>query len=626
MPLAGKMPVKGSEGWQAACVTGRPFDPAEYPDGCNAGILTGPASGVLVLDVDDKELFLKNAAKHKWTLPPTLEVITGGGKGKTHHYYRYPRDGREYGNLGRAKTLGFDGRGVGGYVVAEESIHPDTGHAYKLAFSRPLADPPEWLLKLYDDRDVPQDAQEGPRGLDVDALPVSQAVKDFIVNGAPKGQRSELFFKMMCSLLGIGVGTRDIVAMLEQNPGGEKFREQGRGRHRWLEGEIRRAKAHIAASCDTSSSYKKESFSYIQGGKILTLPGNELSARNDTKNGKTDPKESVRNLTNSHTFSHNSSQTSQKPPSDNQRVLDEYRASNVPLHFKDVAVALALKPERVNSACAYWAEKGELQRVPHKYGCYQRVLSGIGFVDYKSISETETVPLWLPCKLDKLVNTYPGSIIGIAGETGAGKTTLAINILRKVDDGSRPVVYLNSELTPEWHRKLAKFEDEPDEALRRALKEWTFKLVDLTGVLPENYHQYIVADAVNIIDWFVLGGNPEDYARVNSYLQNIKKAIGNGIAIVCFGMRKGAEAPQGGDQSILLTSLYLFLRMNNAERMGTMEVRKVRSLKRDDCNPMGQKVRYRIYRETKFIFEDNFEYSEPEYNSTSLAFKPKGER
>ena len=26
MPLAGKMPVKGSEGWQAACVTGRPFD------------------------------------------------------------------------------------------------------------------------------------------------------------------------------------------------------------------------------------------------------------------------------------------------------------------------------------------------------------------------------------------------------------------------------------------------------------------------------------------------------------------------------------------------------------------------------------------------------------------------
>ena len=58
------------------------------PD-CNVAIATGAVSGVFAVDVDglDGELELRRLEAEHGTLPPTVEVITGGGR---HLYFKMP--------------------------------------------------------------------------------------------------------------------------------------------------------------------------------------------------------------------------------------------------------------------------------------------------------------------------------------------------------------------------------------------------------------------------------------------------------------------------------------------------------------------------------------------------------
>jgi RecA-family ATPase len=95
-------------------------------------IPTGALNGILVLDVDVKDIngfdTLRNNQYH---LPQTLSQTTkSGGK---HYLYKYPSDGKTYGN--RVKFApGLDIRGEGGYI------------AYYGFDSSPLTEAPDWLL------------------------------------------------------------------------------------------------------------------------------------------------------------------------------------------------------------------------------------------------------------------------------------------------------------------------------------------------------------------------------------------------------------------------------------------------------------------------------------------------
>ena len=139
--------------WQEWCSTKRPFRRADF-QGRNAGIACGPASGVLVLDLDDLDAFNVLAEVHQLEIPDTYTVRTGSGK--PHFYFKYPDDGQEYGNLTvkhpmRSKHTVFDMRGLGGQVVAAGSIHPDTGRPYIIERNLAVVSVPAWILKLYNE-------------------------------------------------------------------------------------------------------------------------------------------------------------------------------------------------------------------------------------------------------------------------------------------------------------------------------------------------------------------------------------------------------------------------------------------------------------------------------------------
>ncbi len=114
----------------------------------NIGLPTGKINGFWVLDIDgeDGEYSLRQLEQEHGKLPPTVEVITGGGG--RHLYFGLPAQGSIRNSAGRLGK-GLDVRGDGGYVVVPPSVH-ETGKAYSFSIdsSASMASAPAWLLSL----------------------------------------------------------------------------------------------------------------------------------------------------------------------------------------------------------------------------------------------------------------------------------------------------------------------------------------------------------------------------------------------------------------------------------------------------------------------------------------------
>jgi len=245
--LTGKVPIE--KAWELYCKTKRSFDEIAFIPNDNAGVACGPASGVIVLDIDDCEAFKKVCKEKTWAIPVTYTVQTGSGK--PHFYFQYPDSGKTYGN--RAfKKLGFDIRGDGGQVVALGSIHPDTGQPYKIYKDEEIAPAPQWLLDLYEEpvQDmVPNTETKETQHWDgnLETLPVSAKIRHLIKEGKPKGERSEAIMTVLDALVAKGFSDDQICQIFQQYPIGEKARQKN-NQFKWLRGEIATARRYVAAN------------------------------------------------------------------------------------------------------------------------------------------------------------------------------------------------------------------------------------------------------------------------------------------------------------------------------------------------------------------------------------------
>lgn len=126
----------------------------------NIGVRTGSASGIYVIDIDNKrsvdlgngilvsegEESLRQQEMQIGKLPDTRSSITGSGG--SHRIFTYPEvtpDGTSLGN--RAGLMSsVDTRGDGGYIVVPPSLHP-SGNRYRwLEEDQPLAGlPKQWI-------------------------------------------------------------------------------------------------------------------------------------------------------------------------------------------------------------------------------------------------------------------------------------------------------------------------------------------------------------------------------------------------------------------------------------------------------------------------------------------------
>lgn len=167
----------------------------------NVGVVTGPASGLLAVDVDGEDGAKNLAAlKSKYGEVSTVTVRTGNGR---HLLFRHP--GLNVKNSVGRVTPHVDVRAERAYIVAPPSIHY-TGKQYR--FENPnaeLAEIPDWLLARMTDRKQRIDnlMEHNERNAFTEAEIVSE------------GKRNDTLYKLGCALRGQhGSDEQEIAAIL----------------------------------------------------------------------------------------------------------------------------------------------------------------------------------------------------------------------------------------------------------------------------------------------------------------------------------------------------------------------------------------------------------------------------
>jgi hypothetical protein len=138
MPVNGKTPIY--QGWANDDWVCPPFKPGE-----NIGIITGKASGLVVLDVDPKNGGVSSLLDIIEEFGPTGAPQVRTGSGGQHFYYRHPQAYKVPCSASRIAP-GLDIRGDGGFVVAPPSVHPVTGYKYSWDVPGEPKPMPSWLL------------------------------------------------------------------------------------------------------------------------------------------------------------------------------------------------------------------------------------------------------------------------------------------------------------------------------------------------------------------------------------------------------------------------------------------------------------------------------------------------
>lgn len=123
------------------CDIGKVWDWWTKSPNANIGIATGPASGILVVDIDSADAGVRYREMGDVGRPLIQDTRDG-----YHLAYAWTEEcagiSISAGKLGE----GIDTRGEGGYIVGAPSIHP-SGHIYQWRDDYDPSPPPKWLVR-----------------------------------------------------------------------------------------------------------------------------------------------------------------------------------------------------------------------------------------------------------------------------------------------------------------------------------------------------------------------------------------------------------------------------------------------------------------------------------------------
>ncbi len=206
-----------------------------------------------------------------------------------------------------------------------------------------------------------------------------------------------------------------------------------------------------------------------------------------------------------------------------------------------------------------------------------------------------------------------GDLILISGMSNYGKTTLCLNFCGENID-QHPVLMGNEYTT------LAEDSYVPTPRFMNRLDamEWV-EWVDKEGndkftLLPvrEDYAEHIVKDRINIIDWINI--DTGEHYMIGNILENIKKQLGRGLAIIAIQKAEGAAAGRGGQFTKDFADLELLI-----DKFGKGEVLlTIGKVKEYNNQVIGRKYAYMIGTGVKIL---NFREVKECPNCRAAGFK-----
>jgi Bifunctional DNA primase/polymerase, N-terminal len=250
----GKVPLTPHGFLDASSDPGQVFEWWRRWPTANIGIPTGPASGLLVVDLDGAEglaSWARLEAEHGWV--DTLTVLTGRGR---HLWFTWP-EGCELGNSSGLLGPHVDTRGIGGYIVAPPSLHPN-GQLYRWSSdTRPgpngAQEPPSWLLEALEPAAPAPRRPRRQGGACVVGVVPSDLPRHLQAQAgeAPNGDRSRQTYRLVCASIEWGLSDSEVHALLAAHqPTVEKYGDRATTQVETIIGRVRGQHRHEGQPCD----------------------------------------------------------------------------------------------------------------------------------------------------------------------------------------------------------------------------------------------------------------------------------------------------------------------------------------------------------------------------------------
>lgn len=611
IPLNGKIPAVG-KGWEKWCVQKREFNPRDFINK-NAGIACGPASGVIVLDIDIASRFKELRQENEWDVPDTFTVQSQPTK--FHLYFQYPHSGHVYGCRSWKETINgedhsvFDVRGVGGQVVAPGSIHPDTHKPYCIFKDIPIAECPDWLENYCRNGPVciQEDRTERISGWTgrIDDLVVSPETKRLIHIGEDKGGRSNAMMTVLNALAYNELSNSEIISIFSRYAIGDKYREKGRNRDNWLIKQIDNARNFVGNETVSSMAHEDQ---WVEkrdfGNKIqqkVTTGNNDLQREQVGNKGVTTWKQASEIGNNGNNEDEPWSTKGLATLIGNymheftgcfsSRDIDEY----VRIQWGGDKFPRQYQIAKAKILTRHY-EAGRLERTAR--GGYRIVKIELEDLDFLNAS-TESHPIVLPLGLSDTFTVHPKEIILVCGNSNSGKTAFTLAVAEKNTNYIHNK-YINKELSGPTNSHLYHFVSEMGPS------EFRTRLSEFGDGFPAFYHKYartlvykaesiqdqINPNAINIIDYLEppLGEYKYVVPTINAIFQKLDK----GVAVVCV-QKHGDADPRGGKGVFEKPRLIVTLTNDKARgcKVAIIEKGKYAKDKRDKD---GMEADYRLIR------------------------------
>lgn len=213
---------------------------------------------------------------------------------------------------------------------------------------------------------------------------------------------------------------------------------------------------------------------------------------------------------------------------------------------RDLGISNQSDKENRRKALLRLEESGVIERHEKQNKCWRFVNKELIELNYKQLAVTTPLPIVMPLGISNLVNLHAGNLVVLAGTTNAGKTAMALEIIKLNNNSPMPAYYFYSE------GGANELRDRLDKCEGMAIEEWNFRLFSRST----NFADVIAPDCLNVVDYLEMTG---DFWEVNKHLTDICNKIGSGLAVVCIQKKKDAIFARGGEFSAEKARLYVAL-------------------------------------------------------------------
>lgn len=219
---------------------------------------------------------------------------------------------------------------------------------------------------------------------------------------------------------------------------------------------------------------------------------------------------------------------------------------------------------------------------PKTAGAYKTVSKTARLVNLSDKSDLKgELPIKFPFGIESMIKPMPGCVYIIAGETDSGKSAFLMNFAKKN--------------TPLFKVNYFSSETGKEEFLDRTNHFWPEIGTDKNFMFYEDcyddYDLLVKPDDINIIDYLNVF---DEFYLMAQKIEQIGRALNNGIAFVALQKPKGRDEGIGGEKTKNLSRLYLSLKPN------FLKIAKAKNWRDPKFNPNNLEIEFKLVSGCKF--------------------------